>query len=428
MTKLEWNRPGSRLFENGIDQAVLFVDNGPGVPWSGMIGITNKATSGETRDVYIDGVKANSEATIEEYVGTLEALFYPNEFEACDGLGYDLDSLVRIGQQTRKPFHLAYRSWVGNDLDGQQSEYKIHLLYNLHVMPSKRKFKSLARDVELQTFSWDLSSIPEPVPGYLPTSHLIFESSKLYPKILQQLEEIIFGGYYTDSRMPMPTEVVNLVGDYLPVRLIQNKSATTRINLFDNARAESTSGFASSNGQADVSYVPGVGVRYDIVTTAPVNIGISAAFLTTGQQNRLLIRARANRNLEPRPRLRATTGDRVFLEEEWKWFDYTGVVGSGASIQNGFVLDSASGHAPGDFVLIDRVLIAAAGDTGPWFDENSPPGDFVAGLHSHLVLGVRDPDLEGDLIKLMAPGLYRRPTSTRLFETAGPGLFTLQEG
>lgn len=108
MTKLEWNRPGSRLFENGIDQAVLFVDGGPGIPWSGLIGLANKATSGDKRDVYIDGVKANSEATIEEYLGTLEAYyFYPTEFEVCDGIGYDMDNLVRVGQQPRRPFHLA---------------------------------------------------------------------------------------------------------------------------------------------------------------------------------------------------------------------------------------------------------------------------------------------------------------------------------
>lgn len=231
MTKLEWNRPGSRFFENGIDQGVLFVDGGPGIPWSGLIGLKNKATSGDTRDVYIDGVKANSEATIEEYVGTLEALFYPTAFEACDGIGYDLEENVRAGQQPRRPFHLAYRSWVGNDLDGQQADYKIHLLYNLYVSPSQRKNQTLARDVELQTFSWDLTSIPEPVPGFLPTSHLVFESAKLYPKILLDLEEIIFGGYYTNSRMPLPTEVVNIVADYLPVRLIQNPSTTTNRGL-----------------------------------------------------------------------------------------------------------------------------------------------------------------------------------------------------
>lgn len=231
MAKLEWNRPGSRLFEGGIDQAVLFVDGGPGIPWSGLIGLSNKANGGERRDVYIDGVKANSEATIEEYLGTLEAYFYPDAFEACDGLGYDLDGLVRVGQQPRKPFHLAYRSWVGNDIDGLQSDYKIHLLYNLQVMPSQRKNRTMSRDIELQTFSWDVVSIPEEVPGFLPTSHLIFESSKLYPKILLDLEEIIFGGYYTNSRMPMPTEVVNIVADYLPVRLTQNPSTTTNRGL-----------------------------------------------------------------------------------------------------------------------------------------------------------------------------------------------------
>jgi hypothetical protein len=278
MAKLEWNARGSRILESGIDHAVLFIDDAIGIPWNGLIGLSNKSAGGETRDVYIDGVKANSESMIEEYVGTLEALFYPPQFEACDGIGYDADVLVRMGQQPRKPFHLVYRSWVGNDLDGAQAEYKIHILYNLYVMPSKREFKTLGKSVDLQTFSWDVTSIPEEVPGFLPTSHLIFESSKLYPVILQDLENIIFGSYFTDSRIAYPTEIINAIAAYIPVRITQNP---------------------------------------------------------------------------------ATTGPSV-------------------------------------------------------------------GLHSHTILGVRDENLEGDLIGF-EEGLYRRPNSSRLFESA-TGLFTLQEG
>lgn len=424
MAKLEWNRPGHKFFENGIDQAVLFVDGAPGIPWSGLIGLNNRSNGGETQDIYIDGVKANSEAGVEEYLGTLEAYYYPPEFEQCDGLGYDEDILVRIGQQPRKPFHLAYRSWVGDDLNGSQAEYKIHLIYNAYVLPSKRRFQTMSDSAELQIFSWDLTSIPEPVPGFLPTSHLIFESSKLYPKILQDLENIVFGSYFSESRMPMPTEVVNIVGEYLPVELIQSKHSSVRVNLFANASAESIVGFTS--GQATVSYIQGVGVHYDVTTTANANIGISST-LTTGQSYRLLIRARANRVLKAKPRIRGTAGPTVFLDENWKWYDYTGISGSGGTGTNGLYLDGSSDHVVGDWIEIDRVLIASSDDIGPWFDESSSPALYLPGLHDHRVLELRDPELEGDLIKIR-PGIYRRPTSTRLFETAGNGLFTLQEG
>lgn len=436
MTKIEWNRPGGRLFESGLDHAVLFIDDAVGIPWNGLVSLKNKSTGGDTRDVYIDGVKANSESTIEEYLGTLEAVFYPPEFEACDGIGYDPDVLIRLGQQPRKPFHLAFRTWEGSDTLGAQAEYKIHLIYNAYILPSKRKFRTLASDVELQTFSWDVSSTPIEVPGFLPTSHLIFESKKLYPKILLDLENIVFGSYFNDSRMPSPSEVIDMVGSYLPVRMIQNKLAFEVENLSPNpVLATNNVGWYSSSIGArravSLEQYPGVSYYFgslltgsSVANTRP-NVGLvsglipgetySATMLVIGKDS--LWDFGVWDGHVSAPGAPTITSKPLSQSENWHEEQVTFVaVSSEASV-------GIYAHAGGTDIYGTTALMVTRGATPvSYFDAPIEPG-----LHSHVVLGLRDPDLEGDLVGF-EQGLYYRPTSTRLFETAGPGLFTLEEG
>jgi hypothetical protein len=206
MTKLVWDAVGERRFEAGVDRGVLYLPSKSGVPWNGLVSVKQAASGGESKPYYIDGVKYLNESAPEEYVATLEAFTYPREFAECDGtafeehgLGYDL--------QPRKPFNLSYRTGLGNDVEGMQFGYKIHLLYNATAAPSAQDYTTQGASVNPSNFSWTLSAIPLIIPGRKPTPHLIVDSTLIEPARLLFLETILYGTRTTQPRMPTIAEL-----------------------------------------------------------------------------------------------------------------------------------------------------------------------------------------------------------------------------
>jgi hypothetical protein len=50
---------------------------------------------------------------------------------------------VKLGQQIRRQFGLAYRTKVGNDLDGSDHGYKLHLVYGALAAPSEKAYATI---------------------------------------------------------------------------------------------------------------------------------------------------------------------------------------------------------------------------------------------------------------------------------------------
>ena len=57
MASLVWGESGQRFFETGIDRGVLFPKVGSGVPWDGIISVSESPTGGDPRPYYYDGFK-----------------------------------------------------------------------------------------------------------------------------------------------------------------------------------------------------------------------------------------------------------------------------------------------------------------------------------------------------------------------------------
>src|SRR5688572_30547840 len=132
MTTLTWDKAGERLYETGVDHGVLYIPNGAGVydtgsSWNGLTTVTESPSGAESNPQYADNIKYLNLVSAEEFGGTIEAFMYPPEFEQCDGTASPTPG-VGIGQQSRKTFGLSYRTKVGNDLDGQDHGYKLHLV------------------------------------------------------------------------------------------------------------------------------------------------------------------------------------------------------------------------------------------------------------------------------------------------------------
>jgi hypothetical protein len=214
MTRIDWARNGERYFEAGIDRGVLYLDEKPGVPWIGLVNFTQNQSGGESVARYLDGIKISNRLSPEQFEGNLEAYTYPLEFELCDGT-YRADNGLRITQQRRQPFHMAYRSKIGNDVDGLAKAYKIHLMYNLRAEPSTRGYRTLLDQNEPLSLNWKITSRPAIISGYRPSAHFVVDSRDIPTELLSRLEDILYGTDLTAPSIPSPGELIFLFDSYL---------------------------------------------------------------------------------------------------------------------------------------------------------------------------------------------------------------------
>lgn len=215
MTVLAWDQSGQRLYESGIDKGVLYQQDANtglyplGVAWNGLVSVTEKPSGAEATPIYADNIKYLNLLSAEEFAATIEAFTYPDEFAECDGSA-ELSTGVLVGQQVRKPFGLCYRSGLGNDLEGMDYGYKLHLIYGATASPSEKGFTTINDSPEAITFSWEASTIPVSVTGFRPTASLTIDSTKVDAGALSALEAILYGTAGADPRLPLPDEVAAL--------------------------------------------------------------------------------------------------------------------------------------------------------------------------------------------------------------------------
>lgn len=208
MAKLQWDKIGERLFEAGVDRGVLYRSGKVGVPWNGLVSISENPSGGTVNPYYIDGVKYYNEATGHEYHATLEAFTYPDDFAYVNGSVADGGLIFE--EQDRENFGLTYRTMVGNDLEGTDYGYKIHMIYNAIASPTKSPNTTLTRSVDPNNFSWDITATPEFVEGRKPTAHFIFDSTKSPAYKVEELESILYGSSGKNPRLPTTEELLGL--------------------------------------------------------------------------------------------------------------------------------------------------------------------------------------------------------------------------
>lgn len=213
MPKLEWDLDTQRIYETGVKNVVLYVKSGAsypkGVAWNGVTNISESPSGAEPTSLYADDVKYLSLMSNEEFGASIEAYTYPDEFAECDGSAALVDG-VMIGQQARKTFGLCYRTTLGNDTEGNEYGYKLHLVYGLLASPSEKAYATINDSPEAITFSWELTSTPVAVKGFKPTSIITIDSTKVDEEKLAALEAVLYGGE-ADAKLPLPDEVKTLM-------------------------------------------------------------------------------------------------------------------------------------------------------------------------------------------------------------------------
>lgn len=226
--KLVWDKTGERYYETGVKQGVIYpqATGGTypkGVAWNGLSAVTESPSGAEANPVYADDIKYLNLMSNEEFGATIEAYTYPDEFAQCDGSA-EIATGVSIGQQTRKPFGLSYKTTLGNDTEGNDYGYKLHLIYGALAAPSEKAYATINDSPEAITFSWEVTTTPVSVSGFKPTAQLTIDSTKVDAEKLAALEEILYGKDPTEPegsdgaepRLPLPDEVATLMADDRP--------------------------------------------------------------------------------------------------------------------------------------------------------------------------------------------------------------------
>lgn len=223
MAKIIWDATGERFYETGVDHGVLYpIQTGgvytKGVAWNGLTSVSESPSGAESTAIYADNIKYLNLLSAEEFGATIEAYTYPDEFAECDGSATPTAG-VTLGQQSRKVFGLCYRTMIGNDVDGQEHGYKLHLIYGCQASPSEKGYQTINDSPEAITFSWEITTTPVNVTGYKPTACLNIESTKVDSTKLAALEEVLYGKDGTgdpetggtDPKLPLPDEVIEML-------------------------------------------------------------------------------------------------------------------------------------------------------------------------------------------------------------------------
>jgi len=212
MTQLTWDGTGNKEFELGVDRGVLYLPDeegaySTGIAWSGLTTVTESPSGADVTKKYADNIVYASLVAAEEFAGTIEAFTYPDEFAQCDGTATPTAG-VGIGQQSRRSFGFAYRTKVGNDLEGQDAGYKLHLVYGALVAPSEKAYATVNDSPDMINFSWKFTTSPVAVTGFKPTALLTIDSTKVDATALAALEQELYGSQGADPRLPSPDEVL----------------------------------------------------------------------------------------------------------------------------------------------------------------------------------------------------------------------------
>lgn len=216
MARLEWDKTGERFFETGVRMGVLFKQDssgsyGEGVAWNGLTAVNEKPTGAENTELYANDEIYLNLTSNEKFEATIEAYTYPDEFAECDGSAA-IAAGVYADQQTRKSFGMTYRNAIGNDVVGAEFAYKLHFVYGMKAAPSEKNKQTINDSPEAVSLSWEISTTPVDVPGFKRAAHLWIDSRKADPDKLAALEKIIYGDEDTEPRLPMPAEIITIMG------------------------------------------------------------------------------------------------------------------------------------------------------------------------------------------------------------------------
>lgn len=229
MSKIEWDKVGEHLYETGIDRGVLYLLKhgrySAGVPWNGLTNVTENTSGGEATPLYADNIKYLNLTSKEDTKVNVEAYSYPEEFDECIG-EIEISDGVTIGQQKRTHFGFSYRSLIGNDVEGADFGYKLHLIFDCTAGTSDRSHNTINESPESSSYSWEVETSPVLIEGYKPAASLELDSTKFRKEgiynVLSRIETILYGSRGKNPRFPSVSEIKDIFEQEINIKDSEN--------------------------------------------------------------------------------------------------------------------------------------------------------------------------------------------------------------
>lgn len=208
MTEITWDDRGSRLYEVGLDRGVLYLVSGAAVAWNGLVSVSESLVGASQTPLYFNGQKYSDFLIPGDFAATMNAVTYPDELLELEGYGNSGTGLF-VASQRAKRFGLSYRTLIGDDIEGLDFAYKIHILYNVVATVQNPRYQTLSDSNTPSEFSWSLSASPKPILGFRPSAHVVVDSRHVDPEVLADLERLLYGTAYSLPRQLTPTQLLS---------------------------------------------------------------------------------------------------------------------------------------------------------------------------------------------------------------------------
>ena len=230
-----------RRYHTGVDRGMVYPHAMEhGVPWTGLISVSESNEDVRTDPIYVDGYVVAHDVSPGRKRVAIEAYDYPDEFaEHCLGESMIFGLATIVHNQPRGRFNLAYRRRVG-DQTGSKDHYKIVLISNAYAVDSEATYDTIGDTEEPSVFSWELDTAVDldafnhlmlesnPV---LPTSMIVIDTRKVAPDLVAEIEALLY--HPENPQFVTIHDIRNLVAGYNPEQIK---------NLVLNPRGQRTSG------------------------------------------------------------------------------------------------------------------------------------------------------------------------------------------
>lgn len=212
MAVLTWNVTGEKNFETGIEKGALYIDGMDPQIWPGLISVTNTPEGGEVSPTYFDGIKYQDTISRQEFKATIKTYYVPYEFNRCLGIRQVDHEGLNVTQQSLEFFNLAYQTIIGNDTEGPNKGYKIHLIYNAIPTVSDNNFQTISNNISPNIISINISTVQPILDSKPVSSYWVIDSTKHTPQALSDLKDILYGTQTSFARFPTPIELLTILG------------------------------------------------------------------------------------------------------------------------------------------------------------------------------------------------------------------------
>ena len=231
---LKWDKTAEHFFEAGTDRGVIYQIDAEGKytdgeVWNGLTAVNSNPGGAEANELWADNIKYAVLRSAETYGGTIECYTYPDSFKQNNGeaeLIAGVPGIVASGQK-RKAFGFSYRTKVGNEVEGLDLGYKIHLVYNATTNPSEKAYQTLNDSPDAITMSFEFETTPiSPEDESIlekPTAHIEIDTTRFDTTqgqdFIDALELMLYGDPTdptTPAKMPTPDELVALYNNTNP--------------------------------------------------------------------------------------------------------------------------------------------------------------------------------------------------------------------